>query len=1512
MQKTCYVSVKSSMRIQSVKMERNLAVVFIISIFVLGAISTAIPVQAHFTLGDITGTYRYHAHDFDPHVPGVIGYVWPGGGPNTYGGFPNFANVNQPPGYQSPYPGGKPAGPGKTTVGGVSYPAPDSSWYQLEGDSYSPFGAVLAGSTGDLIFALNATAGSNPGGCMPGGTCRTTPPGSVANDGDKLGWSSVQIYLPPGFAMPMDGTTVVSTLTNSGVMSQILPVFVWDRYAPNWTLVTVNTDGGQSAGNNVGNGNGVNSAVSYFNRQYINFTSAGEWYYVRINGVTAPTVAGRYFFKIMLVGDSNYLAGPQGTSPNSTASLNGEAPTQFIPTENWPVLLVKGEIDPAIITGTIRYAGYNQSLYSQPVKEAGRVYAKMTTRLDPYTGQARPDLPKVDAQGYFNATAKGHYEVEGVAPGVYDLYASAAGYPQTLIASGVKILRGQSLHFDGYLQPGPVIHGNVFTKHQFGDEPWPNNEYVKIELYDQPTLNHLPDPNLNPVSWSPLPCIAGGQDLFFTRSHAGSCGTPLTASQIAFPWHEYVPNNGYFNGGGSPTTFNYYQVSESDHADASGNHASTSTLLQDPQGVGPHQNWFVTAGTTTPFHFEFGVKGEYGAPRDLDGMVPQVYATWINGLTPGRYYVRAWVFRYVQSALDGSTFQEYYFDVTSNEWAGDVTLPIDLRLSSWVNKTVHFHDTSNTIVEDPINTGAGFMTGWLLGADGNVYSYNQTALGLICLSAANPTQLCRQAGTPQVPFGVPLYPDKGGGGGWMETIPMYGGPGNGKNGVDAAGSGSSPGSGVNLDPALVNGNAIQIGRANIQFWGFNDTWSGENYGIPSGIYTPYTQVLGYVSQGPLEQVAVTLSGNPTSISDHMIRGLGFNVTVYSIDWQRPIVSRFWEFGNPVGWTLGDNYANNLVQQPQGCVVYSSQINQCLFRNVGAEIDLGAYRNGTLTDWTGDEPAAALASSIRSSNLYQNASSSSVQLNGGGFPIMNINGQLFDANQTWFGSEVKRPGNVGGVLIRVGGLGSFHNVKGLFIWPHMLTPTAFPQGQYEFGAFTYGYVQRQPVSVYAINGQIADAHINMMIGVNITVDILFKKERVITATSGNMSARIRLFNDNGQLVGEWLSSNGVCVSSTGNARAADGTAQYPFGPLHAVVPQPLPLNEYNYVPGGTVLLHAMIAGLPQVPAAGYDAPLGAPIGAYSSDSIFTPVFCEFDLGCYASGFTPTKTGPLQEPNNPGKYPQYPYPNTGILGAPDYQGGWSVEVDFVPWYANNTNTAEASSGGFQSRSSPNAYGQYYTPVNGLLMGESYHIIPGTTATTGISLVEDAAVSALGGMRCKGACDLLGPPHGMAFNHLGPYSQQGVWQIANAHNSGEASGIFQVDLNGLVSGNALAFNWANVFRTLSWGTITVTGTGLPSTGLNFYTYDGTYQAYLPGTRAGASGSNSYKFVISSPGYAPQTFNLAVSSGMTGTGANMYLQESNIPVPEFSSLIIAAFSALAASAYVLRRRHGPFLHEP
>jgi hypothetical protein len=80
------------------------------------------------------------------------------------------------------------------------------------------------------------------------------------------------------------------------------------------------------------------------------------------------------------------------------------------------------------------------------------------------------------------------------------------------------------------------------------------------------------------------------------------------------------------------------------------------------------------------------------------------------------------------------------------------------------------------------------------------------------------------------------------------------------------------------------------------------------------------------------------------------------------------------------------------------------------------------------------------------------------------------------------------------------------------------------------------------------------------------------------------------------------------------------------------------------------------------------------------------------------------------------------------------------------------------------------------------------------------------------------------------------------------------------------------------------------------NFYTYDGVYQAFLP--------TGQYSFTIRAPGYAPQTWSVSIAPGQTGTGQNVYLEQSQIPVPEFSGAAVVAFSALAASVYLVKRR--------
>ncbi len=668
------------------------------------------PVQAHYTLGKSQGAYPYTVSDFDKHVDGVIGYVWPGGGENAYAGAPGFIpfQTQTPPGYIAPWADNGANPPG----------APSQTWYQVWGSAYAPFGAVLVNSTGDMIFAINATAGF-PGICT--GASNPCAPFVVNATNPSFGWNSLDILVPPEFS-GIKTEQVVTTLTNdySGIVTYTLDQF--DSYGPGWTLIRITPDyNTYFAGGVPVESVPTEAPQTTSTAQSINFTSKAEWYYVRINGVKAPSIAGKYFFKMFL--------GGVGASGVCSVGCQND---YWVPTYNWPVMLVKGETDPAIIYGTIFYGGYNVSLYNKPVELAGKVWAHMTTKLDPYTGNTMTG-PLTDAMGYFNATAMGHYELEGVAPGVYDIYASAGGYPQQLIATGVRVLKGQSLLLNGYLNPGVVIHGNVYTKHGFGEEPWPRTDYIKIEIYStNPTAGNTVAANSKLVSWSPLPCVTAGPGAFYAAGGkdaslcAGTWSGNTGTSYVEFPWSEYsstvgdssvVTTPGFNPTGPTPAQFNGVYLK-----------SATTRNNVDEQGVGPAQQWFVTGGTLTPFSFQFGEKGKYGAPSILDGHVPQMNATWIDGLKAGRYYVRAWITQYVQTELDGLTFHEVAFDIAANEWAGDVVVPIDLRLTDWVNKTVYFHNTPGTLLTDAVSTGATVVNGGLYDANNVLWAWNVTTI----------------------------------------------------------------------------------------------------------------------------------------------------------------------------------------------------------------------------------------------------------------------------------------------------------------------------------------------------------------------------------------------------------------------------------------------------------------------------------------------------------------------------------------------------------------------------------------------------------------------------------------------------------------------------------------------------------------------------------------------------------------------------------------------------------------
>lgn len=670
----------------------------LLSLLMLSA--SVLPVAPHFTLGQDVSRYPFSINNYDPHVSGPVGYVWPGVGLIGRG------TLSQPeaPGYQHPWP---------------NYPQHMKlrrGWTQLEGNAYSPFGAILTSTDdhhvrGDLLLGIN-----------------------YSQPASKQAYSWLRIWIPPEFAN-INKSRIVTTITNVYYSINASVCGKEDPIAPEWTLVEIVAD----------------------SAHLITFAPYGpdRWYYVRINDVIAPMIAGKYFFKISLSNSSDVLVAGQS----------------MIPTENWPALLVKGEVDPAIIWGTVRFGGWNSSLYGRPIRLPGRVRA-VGMAGDPHTG--KPTGRHVEARGYFNHTAEGHFQVEGVAPGVYDIYASAAGYPEQKIVGGVRVRRGQSLQIDGYLAPGVEIRGEVFSRCGTGEINWYYDRYpIKIEFYRTAAGAEVCDRSMETlaVAWSPYgPAVR------------------------QFPWWGLTPGD-YPQGG----------------------------LGIDYDGVGPPQAW-VVSGSSTSFRFQFGESGKYGAPSEWDGHVPQRNATWVNGLSPGRYYMKAFTYGYVQVKPDGATFEHAVFNVSSLGWPGDARVFFNLRLSSIIQKTIHFHDRPEIRIETGILTSR-YLYGEAVDKTG------RTSAWKIRLVPAGATST---------------------------TIALHG---------------------------FVN---------QTYFYGW-----GRNYGLEAGTYSVKTYMFGYLSP-VVDLVTIGLCGSITQISNHMYKGVSFNLTVLAKDWQMPRMARPWIWnGQPI-------------------------------------------------------------------------------------------------------------------------------------------------------------------------------------------------------------------------------------------------------------------------------------------------------------------------------------------------------------------------------------------------------------------------------------------------------------------------------------------------------------------------------------------------------------------------------------------------------------------------------------
>ncbi len=1646
------------------------AVVIVIFLFSTPALLT--PVTGHFTVGVNSPVPRFRANDYDRHVSGPIGYVWPGGAFSflTGGVSPGTAWAGTPasiPGYQTPYPGHNP-------------PNAPLSWYQLEGTAYAPFGSILTSTddqanVGDLVFALNFTC--NGVGLLPESICfngfdfvGSPPQGDESNPPIKpevllgpggparLNFTAVYIYLPPEFDLSrlVDNPGLVSTSwTNNLEDYSVYKVNQWDAWAPGWWLLR------------------IGAPIHWWGPEH-NFA---EWWYVRLNQVIAPKIAGRYFFKIFLESGRDFsMHWPGGFANGCTfgapalclttinddgfASLGGGGRTPMgasavtVPVQNWPVLLVKGEIDPAIVTGTLRYGTFNTTIYGRAIDLPGRVRL-VGNAIDPYDPK-RPVLArKVEARGYFNASARGHFEVEGVAPGVYDILASAAGYPEQLIASKVTLLPGQSFHVDGYLQPGAVVHGQVFSKHNFGEEPWPATAFkCRIQVQfdtNVPEIHIAPcKPPFNvasvtfPATASELAgCIAFGCTVLSVLDVWADGARPVyielynkndykDSSVVAYsplnlthsPWMAYdwrrlaagpSPRRVAFdwesNAAGPGGAISYYQnTGAPPYANAPGfptqcgsvtTAGATSSLgagsIVDPcgvhNGVGPAQFWwvdsaglFTNGGGPNSFIWRFGVKGVYGAPTEIDGHVPQPLAAWVNGLTPGRYWVRVWVNGYVQTKADGVTLDEYFFDVAANEWAGDIFTPVDLRKSSKIVKTVHFHNLPGELIDQPIcvrgtdahsscnfpflDKGNRYLIAEARDLDGNLRGFNFTFVGQ---SASSATIIING-------FGME---------GGMPT------PGSGPGNI-APCTNVELNPGPNQPPYRINPNADCESPWVVGF-GFGFKYSLfamqgiRDYGLLAGTYKVYVYMRGYVQQ-EFESVTLTLSGSDAFISNHMYRGARFNITLFSIDFERPRVQRPWEFPgarlrvyffdsagrnvNYVGVGRGPAFGRpaDPRRQPLACFPASSfgfSSKQCSSNDAtsdptGTTIQIVHWDGWFIADSFGHETQDLFASldglfiPLFLSGFFFPCATASCE---GTFNLIPVQWLANDGDGFLYNPSYYR-------------LDKSANYR---------TRLALETDTYSVYGYTYGYVQKKDFTFYTTKGQIGDIKLNLMQGVNITLDIKFKRENVFVNTPFNMSMRVRVFNEQGLLVGALSTSNpntytntpytfdlntgaptytGRMFGWTGsreNALFTEGNIDLwllgtlvtdleyrPTGNGGGFYVDPGCGGTIGYLSTGAPLASNMCTsvlqglnsangpglvdpavasdgflfhwpgggylGLTLANSGGWSLPGGTlgPAGYYAFDSntvspnvvnYYKMGFgarvanapCALGLGipfCLFNAATPTTwvaagvdqlrvnmagimdrydpLGPLGSGKLKFAIPKISAFMYGIDGYPNYQGEWTIEVDFTPLYPSPR--FDCTGAGSLGAGLPCA--NNWWPVEGLLTGDSFHVIPGAGfGKTGDSL---------------------------AGNHLGPFTQRAIWRVPNAHLAAEASVIFEVDKLGFISGQVFGFTWSDELRTQSWTVLQAVSADGKQT-FNIYSFDSLYSMYLP--------AGTWKFTVytwspsKNQGFKTITNTVVISNGQITFGVNYYLERSNIPIPEFTTTALLAFAALLSSMYIVRK---------
>jgi len=285
----------------------------------------------------------------------------------------------------------------------------------------------------------------NPGFSLTLGTLRTHPDYIVATQNafsvlaDSVGdlqftftvntaVGYIKIWVPPEFTFTNTNNarfSVWTDITNDYGYIKTYTLSSLDSIAPNWTYVRI---GRHTAT--------WTSGWAPGSAMYTDLVIQPGTYHVRLLGLKAPSLLGLYHFKIA----------------TDVAEML---------VDNWPIIIVKGELNPAFVTGLVESSIHLSGL-------SGKVAVEGST----------PDGRSITAQAYFApADEEGaglyRYWVFGLPAGSYTMTATASGHKSDT-TERFTVNAAQSLHRTNnfWLYTGPDVRVHVFSKHGRGTIPW--------------------------------------------------------------------------------------------------------------------------------------------------------------------------------------------------------------------------------------------------------------------------------------------------------------------------------------------------------------------------------------------------------------------------------------------------------------------------------------------------------------------------------------------------------------------------------------------------------------------------------------------------------------------------------------------------------------------------------------------------------------------------------------------------------------------------------------------------------------------------------------------------------------------------------------------------------------------------------------------------------------------------------------------------------------------------------